>query len=355
VSTLYAVLPAGIDDPARPSGGNVYDRLVLDGLRGLGWQIQEQHIAGAWPTPDVGALAGLAHVLAGLPDGALVLIDGLVASAASVVLPTASARLRTVVLVHMTQGPDAGEEAVLSGASAVVTTSRATRERLREWFGLRRVHVCEPGADLAPVAAGSHGRAAGSLLCVAAVHRGKGHDLLLDALAEVEEHAWTLTCVGSLEIDPIHVSRLQQRIYARRWEDRVRFVGPLRGADLEAAYDSADLVVLASRAEGYGMVLTEALAHGLAVVAARVGGVTEAVGRSEDGSVPGLLVPPEDSAALAAALRDWLTDPALRERLSGSAVRRRSNLRRWGQAADDLGAVLAEVDHRVSAGTGLRR
>jgi glycosyltransferase involved in cell wall biosynthesis len=193
------------------------------------------------------------------------------------------------------------------------------------------------------------------LLCVAAVHRGKGHDLLLDALAEVDDHAWTLTCVGSLEIDPIHVAGLQQRIYARRWESRVRFVGPLGGSELQAAYDAADLVVLASRAEGYGMVLTEALAHGIPVVATRVGGVAEAVGRSGDGSVPGLLVPPENSAALAAALRDWLTDPALRKRLSRLAAGRRSHLRRWSEAATDLGVVLAQLDQRVSAGTGPRR
>jgi glycosyltransferase involved in cell wall biosynthesis len=352
VSTLYAVMPTGVDDPARPSGGNVYDRRMLEGLRGLGWQVHEHEVAGAWPTPDVRALAGLAQVLAGLPDAALVLVDGLVASSASVVLPTASARLRTVVLVHMPLGPDAGEEAVLTGATAVVTPSRATRARLREWYGLSRVHVCEPGTDVAPLVAGS---GAGSLLCVASVHRGKGHDLLLDALAEIDELPWTLTCVGSLEVDPIHVTRLQQRVYARRWEDRVRFVGPLVHAGLESAYGAADVVVLASRAESYGMVLAEALAHGLPVVATRVGGVAEAVGRSVDGSVPGLLVPPDDAAALATALRAWLTDPALRERLSRSAARRRTELRCWDEAATELGAVLAQVDSRVSTALGPRR
>jgi glycosyltransferase involved in cell wall biosynthesis len=346
---VHAVLPAGVDDPARPSGGNVYDRRMLDALRGLGWHVHEHQVAGAWPTPDVGALAGLAHVLAGLPDEALVLVDGLVASAASVVLPTASARLRTVVLVHMPLGPDAGEEAVLSGATAVVTTSRSTRARLREWYGLSRVQVCEPGADAAPLLVG---RGAGSLLCVATVHRGKGHDVLLEALAEVDDQPWTLTCVGSLEADPIHVTRLQQRVYARRWEDRVRFLGPLVGGPLEAAYGAADVVVLASRAESYGMVLTEALAHGLPVIATRVGGVAEAVGRSRDGFVPGLLVPPDDVEALAGALRHWLTAPGLRRRLARSAARRRSDLRPWDEAAADLGTVLAQIDHRVSAVSG---
>ncbi len=353
MSYLHAVLPAGVDDPTRPSGGNVYDRRVLDGLRLLGWQVEEHHVAGDWPTPDVGALAGLAQVLGLLADGSLVLVDGLVASAAAVVLPAASARLRTVVLVHMPLGPDAGEEAVLSGAAAVVTTSEATRAQLRDCYGLRRVHVSEPGTDPAPAATGSGTGTA--LLCVAAVHRGKGHDLVLDALAGVEDQPWTLTCVGSLEVDPIHLALLQQRVYARRWEDRVRFVGPLVGADLESAYDAADLVVLASRAESYGMVLAESLAHGIPVVATRVGGAAEAVGRAADGSVPGLLVAPDDPDALAAALRDWLTDPALRRRLVASAALRRPALRPWSRSAADLGAVLAQVDARVHVGTGERR
>ncbi|WP_151084722.1 glycosyltransferase family 4 protein [Nocardioides cynanchi] len=350
---LHAVVPAGVDDPARPSGGNVYDRRVLDGLRACGWQVEEHQVEGAWPTPDVGALAGLARVLGDLPEAALVLVDGLIASSAAVVLPGASSRLRTVVLVHMPLGPDAGEEAVLSGASAVVTTSRATRDRLRQWYALRRVQVCEPGADRAPLATGSG--TDGALLCVAAVHRGKGHDLLLDALAEVGDQPWTLTCVGSLEVDPIHVERLQQKVYARRWEGRVRFVGPLGGRSLEAAYDVADLVVLASRAESYGMVLTEALAHGLPVVATRVGGVAEAVGRALDGSAPGLLVAPDDTAALASALGGWLSDGDLRRRLAAAAASRRTGLRPWSATAADLAAVLTQVDHRVQATAGTRR
>ena len=178
-------MPAGIDDPARPSGGNVYDRRMLDGLRGLGWLVHEHQVAGAWPTPDVGALAGLAHVLAGLPDAALVLVDGLVASAASVVLPSASARLRTVVLVHMPLGPDAGR------GGRPVRRGRGGHHQPGDSCPSARVVRPAPGprrASPAPtwprwLEAG--GRA--QLLCVATVHRGKGHDLMLDALAEVED------------------------------------------------------------------------------------------------------------------------------------------------------------------------
>ena len=89
------------------------------------------------------------------------------------------------------------------------------------------------------------------------------------------------------------------------------FLGPRTGADLDRSYAAADLMVLASRAETYGMVVTEALARGLPVVAAEVGGLTEALGHGADGIRPGLLVAPNDPGALGAALRAWLGDAGL--------------------------------------------
>ena len=108
----------------------------------------------------------------------------------------------------------------------------------------------------------------------------------------------------------------------------MRFPGPRTGAELDRSYAAADLLVLASRAETYGMVVTEALARGLPVVAAEVGGVPEALGHGADGTRPGLLVPPDDPAALGAALRAWLGDAELRRRLRRAARERRASLAR---------------------------
>jgi glycosyltransferase involved in cell wall biosynthesis len=101
------------------------------------------------------------------------------------------------------------------------------------------------------------------------------------------------------------------------------------------------LIVLASRAETYGMVVTEALARGLPVVAAEVGGLTEAVGHGADGIRPGLLVPPDDPAALGAALRAWLGDAELRARLRRAARERRASLPGWSTTTSVLAGVLA--------------
>jgi hypothetical protein len=350
---LHAVLPAGVDDPTRPSGGNVYDRRALDGLRALGWSVVEHQVGGDWPRPDLTDLARLSLLLEGLPDGSLLLVDGLVASGAASVLPAASARLSVVVLLHMPLGPGAAEETVLASAAAVVTTSEWVRSQVRAWYGLRHVYAVRPGTERAPVASGSGTDT--SLLCVAAVHPGKGHDLLLEALSLLGDRPWSLVCAGSLDVDPGHVTAVQGQVYAHRWERRVTFTGPLTGAALRAAYQRADLAVLASRSESYGMVVTEALAHGLPVVATRVGGVPEALGRAPGGALPGLLVAPEDPAALADGLARWIDERYLRDRLRRAAAARRPALPGWGETALHMGEVLARVGERSGAGAGSGR
>jgi glycosyltransferase involved in cell wall biosynthesis len=319
---LHTVLPNDIDDPATPSGGNVYDRRVLAGLTALGWSVVEHAVPGAWPTPSDEELAGLGAVLALVPDGGLVLVDGLVGSAAAGVLVPAADRLRLVLLVHMPLDT-AGEAAVLAAARAVITTSPWTRVPVP-------ARVATPGVDPAPLATRS---AAGSrLLCVAAVSAHKGQDRLTAALATVPE-PFTCTYVGSLTRDPDFVAALRPRL-----DPRIRLAGALTGRDLDAAYAGSDLLVSASRGETYGMVVTEALARGIPVVATGVGGLPVALGHAPDGSVPGLLVPPDE---LAGAVRRWLTDPGLRERLRRSARARRETLTGWDVTARTVSTVLA--------------
>ncbi|MGN9891817.1 glycosyltransferase family 4 protein [Micromonospora sp. L31] len=339
---VHVVLPGDIDDPATPSGGNTYDRRVCRGLAERGWAVREHGVPGRWPRPDPPARTRLAGVLATLPDGTVVLLDGLVASAVPEVLAPHARRLRLVVLVHMPLEDDT-EAAALACAVAVVTTSGWTRRRLLDRYPLPadRVHVATPGVDPAPPAIGTG--AGTALLCVAAVTAHKGHDVLVRALAEVADLPWTLDCVGALTRDPGFVAGLRRLVDERGLAGRVRLAGPRTGADLDAAYAAADLLVLASHAETYGMVVTEALARGLPVLATPVGGVPEALGRAPDGEPPGLLVPADDPAALAGALRRWLTGAPLRHRLRQAALARRDGLAGWPDTAAAIAHVLNGV------------
>jgi glycosyltransferase involved in cell wall biosynthesis len=345
---VHAVLPDGIDDPVRPSGGNVYDRRVCKGLASVGWSVREHAVPGFWGRPDASSFAALAAVLEEIPDGTAVVIDGLIASTAPETLVPQAHRLRLVVLVHMPLGDRPAddeartrEHAVLSAAAAVVTTSAWARDRLLELYALpgERVHVAHPGVDAAELVSGT--AAGGALLCVAAVTFDKGHDLLLDALVAISDLSWNCVCVGRLDRDPAFVTAVRRRAADEGLGDRVQFPGPRTGAELDRSYADADVMVLASRAETYGMVVAEALARGLPVIATDVGGLTEAMGCGARELRPGLLVPRDDAQALGAALRSWLGDAQLRARLRRAAVQRRESMPDWGTTTSVLSGVLS--------------
>jgi glycosyltransferase involved in cell wall biosynthesis len=352
---VHVVLPGDVDDPARPSGGNVYDRRVCDGLAAAGRKVHEHAIAGTWPRPDAAARAELARVLATAPDGALVLLDGLVACGVPDVVVPQAHRLRLAVLVHLPLGDergqqpghaavlDARERETLRAAGTVVATSDWTAHRLVAHHGLpaHRVHVVTPGADPAPLATGTDG--ATGLLCVGSVTPTKGQDLLVEALAAVADLPWHCECVGPLGRDGAFVDALRDRIAHHGLAGRVRLTGPRTGAPLAAAYAAADLVVLPSRTESYGMVVTEALARGIPVLAAAVDGVPQTVGHTAGGRVPGLLVDPADPAGIAAALRCWFGDEDLRRTLRDAAAERRGTLPGWEVTSRCLAEALEPV------------
>jgi glycosyltransferase involved in cell wall biosynthesis len=329
---LHVIVPDGVDDPGAPSGGNVYDRRVMDGLAALGLRVHEHTTAEALKT---------------LPDGASVLVDGLIASAVPHLLAPQAHRVNLVILVHMLFGDDdpalrPAEGQAFRTAATIVTTSQWCRDRLLELYRLPadRVHVAAPGVE--PAAAATPSPGGTRLLCVAAVAPHKGHDILVDALAGLADLAWTCTCAGSVARDPVFAARIALRAKESGLDDRITFLGPRVGADLDAAYASADLLVVPSRGESYGMVVTEALARGIPVVATAAKGLPEALGRAPNGRLPGILVPPEDPAVLAVALRQWLRDAPLRGRLRQSALDRRATLDGWEVTARRLAGVLSD-------------
>ncbi|WP_433273895.1 glycosyltransferase family 4 protein [Actinosynnema sp. CS-041913] len=333
--TRYFVVPASVDDADTPSGGNVYDRRVAEGLSVVA-------VAGAWPRPDTEARAALSRTLAGFEEGAVVLLDGLVACGVPEVVTPHAGRLRLAVLVHLPLADetglepavaaelDAAERRCLHAVDAVVATGPRAAEDLAARHGLARVHVVTPGVDPAPIAPGTDG--VSSLLCVASVTPRKGHDVLVEALARVADVPWRCACVGPAQATQL--ARVRASIGRHGLGDRISLVGPLSGEPLERAYAVADLFVLPSRAETYGMVVTEALARGIPVVASAV---PDALG---DG---GLLVPPGDVDALSDALRHWFDSADRRQRLRDAARRRRRELSTWDDSVRGLARVLASL------------
>ncbi|MEU7531883.1 glycosyltransferase [Saccharothrix sp. NPDC042600] len=334
--TCWFVLPAGVDDPAAPSGGNVYDRRVSAGLG-----LRDVLVPGAWPHPDDNARARLDRALHAVPDGAVVLIDGLVACGVPEVVAPHAERLKVAVLVHLPLAEetglpaevaarlDAAEGRCLRAAAAVIATSPAAGTRLAEHHGLSPVHVVPPGVDRAALAPGTDG--VSRLLTVASITPRKGHDVLIKALTAVSDHPWTCAVVGPA---PDSAYSTAVRESAGSCADRFEWTGPLSGDALERQYAAADLFVLASRAETYGMVVTEALARGVPVMASAA---PDALGTG------GLLLPGGDVPAWSAALRRWFEDADLRVRLRAAAAARRAELSTWDETVTGVGVVLASL------------
>lgn len=352
-ATVHLIAPEDFDDLGRPSGGNHYDRQLASGLADLGWQVSPHRVPGRWPWPDAIELDRLNRVLAAIPDGSLVLVDGLIGSTLPDVVVPVARRLRLAMLVHMPLGgaplghevndADTLEATVLAAVAAVVTVSAWSRDTLLKRYRLapERVHVALPGTDPADLAAPTP--AGDRLVCVAAVTRHKGHDTLVDALDRIAHLRWRCSCVGPLDREPEFVASVRRRLGVSPIADRVTLAGQRIGPELAETYGATDLAVLASRVESYGMVVTEALSRGIPVVASSVGGVPEAVGTLPDGRRPGLLVQPDEPAALAAALTDWLSDARMRSDLRRAARERRTALPGWASTARRVDAVLKEI------------
>lgn len=333
------------------TGGSIYDRRMVESLRRRGWDIRVVELEAGFPQPAAAAVADAAAGLAALPDGTLAVMDGLALSALPDLIAREAARLRIVALVHLPLAADVTFDAdtrarlaVAEGraltSSALVVVTGATTVGLLEQYALRRdrVVVVEPGTDPAPVARGSGGPGV-HLLCVATINAGKGHDVLLSALASVRNLDWHLTCAGSRGRDHAAAGRVRELAGQLSLDDRVTFAGELDATELASCYDTADVFVLATRRETYGMAVAEALARGLPIVSTTTGAIPELVGHTA-----GLLAPPGDIHALSTALSRIIGDADLRAGLAAGARQVRDRLQGWELAAGRMDAALRSLN-----------
>ena len=332
-------------DPETLTGGYIYAKRLTAALRALGWTIHPLALPDGFPRPAPEDLVGAQRVLRKVPAGATVLIDGLAYGAFTPAV-LAGLDLNVVALVHHPLALETGltpgeaevfarrEREALRFARAVIATSPHTAAVLAADYGVpeAKLSVALPGTD--PRARAQGTRPTSSLLTVATVTPRKGHDILVAALAEIADLAWTSTIAGSLDRAPATVAALRAQIGRCGLADRIVLTGEISDEALKRLYISADIFVLPSRYEGYGMVFADALAGGLPIVACAAGAVVDTV--PADAAI---LVPTDDIQALAAALRGLLTDCDKRQRMADAAWSAGQALPRW----NDTAAVVAKA------------
>jgi glycosyltransferase involved in cell wall biosynthesis len=328
------------------TGGYIYDAHIVAGLRRLGHRVAVRNLSEAGLSGPTAMAREAARVFASLPDNAVVIVDGLAGGVLPREMEREADRLRFVALVHHPLAYETGiaapaarrlwqsERDALRHARHVVVTSPATGALLVREYGVsqRKISCIEPGTDRAPAARGD-GR---TLLSVATLTPRKGHVTLVRALARLTHLDWRLICLGSLTRDLKTVRSVRAEIRKAGLEARIALAGET--SSRRPYYTRADVFVLPTEYEGYGMAVAEAIASGLPVISTPTGAIRTLVGGDA-----GILVPPGNVAALAAALERLLTDDRARRRFRAGALRRRRALQTWPQAVKKMVAVVRKV------------
>lgn len=353
--TLKSILFAIPGDLQSLTGGYGYDRRLIEAFTDKGVHVEYIRLGDGFPLPEPREVdEAIARIVEAHRhhEGAPLLMDGLFFSALT---PERIAQLPRpcIALVHHPLGLEAGldagvaahliaqEKAALALCDHIVVTSDTTADTLVADFGvaLAKITVAEPGTDVVARAHGS-GRAdeRPRLMAAGSVVPRKGYDVLVEAMIQLRALPWHLDITGSLTRAPETAAALRAQIDALQLADRIQLCGEFAPGALNAEYDKTDIFVMSSHYEGYGMVIAEAMAHGLAIVSTDGGALARTL---PDGA--GLKVPAGDAKALAHALARVIEDKALRAQLADHAFAAAQALPRWPQIGERVLAALEKV------------
>ncbi|MEO0913686.1 MAG: glycosyltransferase family 4 protein [Pseudomonadota bacterium] len=325
------------------TGGYIYERRLLLGLRALGHDVEHIELPASFPDPSAADMADAVGRLAAIAPDRPLILDGLVFGAIEG-LESVSAPI--VAMIHHPLALETGlsperrahlyatERRNLGHARHVLAPSRHTAGILEAQYGVapERITIAPPGSERPTLASAPVDPPL--ILSVGLQHPRKGHDILLRALAGITDLRWQAVIVGRAH-DPGHAAELADMVSDLGLGSRVLMAGTIGQDALERYYSSATLFALATRYEGYGIVFDEALRWGVPIVSCDAGAVSDTVPQAA-----GILTPPDDPATFGAALRRLLESTTLRASLSRAASAAGAKLPGWSDTAKIASRVL---------------
>lgn len=367
------------------TGGYLYDKFIIEGLEALGWTVNRMSLGDAFPFSEQATFLAAADLLKNVPVDSLLVIDGLALGAMGSLAKDFACRARAssevrretprsrgfVALVHHPLALESGltseqsrillksEAHALSCAQHVIVNSPTTASTVQSLFkiGANQISTVLPGTAhpartdsvrtaRAPLHATHHANRNRPplLLSVGSIVARKGYDILVRALESLKELDWELRIVGDPTRDPDVFESLKAQIIKAGLNDRIHLLGALEQAALDQQYAQADLFVLASHYEGYGMAYAQAMSWGLPIIGTTGGAIAETV---VEGT--GILVPPGDVVTLSRAIQYLLEHPENRAKMAHASFKHASALPSWSDAASAFAQALLKSDTQSTA------
>ena len=334
-----------------PTGGYRYDKEIINAWENSGVEVELISLEGNYPFPSEKEKQSAIDSIKDFPKADIAIVDGLLGGASPNFLKALSQRMPVSALIHhplclengldadTAKGLETSERHGLEFVENIVTTSPATAKTVAKLFNFdaTKIHTVLPGVTRAEISRGSQNSTV-NLLCVGSLIERKGHRFLLEALSQLNHLDWRLDCYGSTDFDTKLFAELTKMLETSEHSDKIKFHGAVSDTTLEAAYLNADIFVLPSLYEGYGMVYAEAIVRGLPIIATRAGAIPQTVPET-----CGILVEPENIEMLKQAIEELISDKELREQYRKAAIREEPNFPTWQKSAHQFAAILKEA------------
>lgn len=333
----------------RITGGNIYDRMLVSHLRGWGDEVSLCSLR-----PGGYGSHFIDNLTFHLPGGLDVLLQDELAHPSFFFANARKAPYPIVSIVHHLRSSEDRpawqnafyrllERRYLRSVDGYIFNSESTRDSVHALAGKGKPFVmATPGGDrlgamgIEQIMDRALKPGPLRLLFLANVTERKGLHVLLAALARLQPHAYSLDVVGSLEIEPAYAARMRQK--ASSLTSRVAFHGTLDEKRLIEILRQAQVMVIPSSYEGFGIAYLEGMAYGLPAIGSAAGAMAETI----TNNVNGILLAPGDVAALADTLATLVVDRGLLSRLAQAAQNHFFSRPKWRDTAETVRRFLGD-------------